>query len=213
MNFRTPWACRCVRSARTRNPVTERLAAFIVGEGNWLPTAMSTALIATAVLLFRVLFFGRNVSIPQRRRILAVMNLFTGVMLLVMGVGHLLAVTTKMLQGTLRGSPLVFYPIGVALVVPAWLIADNTRAILSADDVRLTVKLHAWMAATLGVLGIVNLPLAVPALCCLSYGLHKRQWLGWAIVAVMTIACTGLFVGGLIFMASGKTFEEFSATP
>ena len=29
----------------------------------------------------------------------------------------------------------------------------------------------------------------------------------------MAITCVGLFIGGLIFLASGRTFEEFSAMP
>ena len=41
------------------------------------------------------------------------MNLFVGVTLVVMGIGHLLAVTTKLLQGTLNGSPALLYLIGV----------------------------------------------------------------------------------------------------
>ena len=154
-----------------------RLAAFIVGEGNWLPIAMGAAFAAAAGSLFSL---GRT-SVPARRRILAAMNLFTGVMLLVMGFGHLLAVTTKILQGTLlRGSPLLFYPIGIAVVVPAWFVIRHTRAILAAADAaRSTVGLNVWMAVTLIVLGAVNLPLAIPALCNVGYALHKHRWTGW----------------------------------
>jgi hypothetical protein len=84
----------------------DRLAAFIVGEGNWLPIAMSVATIFAAAALRK---HGR----------LAAMNLFVGVMLLVMGGGHLLAVSTKLMQGTLNGSPAWLYLIGVVIVVPA----------------------------------------------------------------------------------------------
>ena len=189
--------------------MSDRLAAFIVGEGNWLPLAMGVAFIAAG----RLYFSASTTTVARRQWILAVMNLFTGVMLLVMGVGHLLAVTTKLLQGSLRGSPLLFYPIGIAIVIPAALIIRHTSTILSGDASRSTVKLNAWMAMTLGVLGIVNLPLAVPALCNIGYALHKRRWTGWAILAVLIVATVGLFAGGLIFMASGQTFEEFSARP
>jgi hypothetical protein len=182
------------------------MAAFVTGEGNWLPLAMGTAFIAIGVLFFAV----KGTAIAQRRLILSLMNLFTGVMLLVMGTGHLLAVTTKLLQGTLRGSAPLFFAIGIALVVPAWLIVRHTRAILAAADARSTVVFNAWMAITLAVLGIVNLPLAVPAVCNIGYALHRRRWVGWAIVAVDAVACIGLFIGGLIFLASGQTFEEFS---
>ena len=185
------------------------LAAFIVGEGNWLPLAMGIAFVAAGWLYFS----AATTTLTRRQWILAVMNLFTGVMLLVMGVGHLLAVTTKMLLETLRGSPLFFYPIGIAIVIPAWLIVRHTRSILSTDATRATVTLNGWMAITLGVLGIVNLPLAVPAFCTIGYALHKRRWAGWVFLAIAIVATVGLFAGSLIFMASGQTFEEFSAQP
>jgi hypothetical protein len=187
----------------------DRLAAFIVGEGNWLPLAMGAAFIGAGLLFVAI----KDTAIPTRQRILALMNLFTGVMLLIMGTGHLLAVTTKLLQGTLRGSAasaLLFYAIGIAVVVPAWFVVRHTRAILVTDAARTTVQLNAWMAITLAVLGIVNLPLAVPALCNIGYSLHRRRWVGWVLVGVAAIASVGLFVGGLIFMASGQTFEEFN---
>ena len=188
--------------------MSDRIAAFIIGEGNWLPLAMGTAFIAIGVLFVTV----KDTAIPLPRRILALMNLFTGVMLLVLGSGHLLAVTTKLLQGTLRGSALFFYVIGIAVVLPAWFVARHTRSILAAGDPRTTVKLNVWMAVTLAVLGLVNLPLAVPAFCNIGYSLHQRRWVGGAIVTVAVITCVGLFIGGLIFMASGQTFEEFSGS-
>jgi hypothetical protein len=188
--------------------VIEGLAAFIVGEGNWLPLAVGAALVASAAMSVTI----KQQPLPQRQRVLALMNLFTGVMLLVMGSGHLLAVTTKLLQGTLRGSAPLFYAIGIAIVVPAWLMVRHTPAILAAADAHTTVKLNAWMAITLGVLGVVNLPLAVPALCTIGYSLHRRRWVGWTFVTIGLIAGVALFIGGLIFMASGQTFEEFSTT-
>lgn len=186
--------------------MSERLAAFIVGEGNWLPLAMGSAFVASGALAFAI----RDTAVARRQRILALMNLFTGMMLLIMGFGHLLAVVTKQLQGTLRGSALLFYAIGIAIVVPASFIVTHTRTILTGADARSTVMLNAWMAVTLAILGLVNLPLAVPALSNIGYSLHRRGWVGWMMVAIMAIACLGLFIGGLMFMASGRTFEEFS---
>lgn len=182
------------------------IGRFITGEGNWLPLAMGAAAVSTGVLYFTI----ANSPVPRQRRVLALMNLFTGVMLLIMGSGHLLAVTTKLLQGTLRGSAFLFYLIGLAIVVPAASLVVHTRGILGGVEPRATVWLNAWMVITLGLLGLVNLPLTLPALCNIGYSLHRRRWVGWAIVAVAVVACTGLFVGGLIFMASGQTFEEFS---
>jgi len=187
----------------------ERMAAFIIGEGNWLPMAMGAGLAAAAAL---VLYRHRRAGLTGRRIILAAMNLFTGVMLAIMGFGHLLAVTTKLVMGTLDGSPFFFYAIGLAITAPSWLIIRHTRAILAdeGETARQTVRLNAWMAVTLGVLGLVNLPLALPALCNIGYSLHRRRWVGWTIVGVAVVAGVGLFIGGLVFMASGQTFEEFS---
>jgi hypothetical protein len=181
-----------------------RIAAFIIGEGNWLPLAMAIALAATGARWFTA---G---GASSRQRTLAAMNLFTGVMLFVMGCGHLLAVFTRQWQGTLRGSAVLFYAIGIAIVTPAALLIRQTKAILATDHALRTARLHFWMAATLAVLGLVNLPLAVPALCTIAYSLHRRRWAAWASVTIFVIACAGLFIGGVIFMASGQTFEEFS---
>ena len=182
-----------------------RIAAFIIGEGNWLPLAMVIALAATGAL-----WFTAGGGISSRQRTLAAMNLFTGVMLLVMGCGHLLAVVTRQLQGTLRGSPLLFYAIGIAIVMPAALLVRHTRAILATERALPTAWLHAWMAATLAALGLVNLPLAVPALCTIGYSRHRRRWAARASLSIFIVACAGLFIGGVIFMASGQSFEEFS---
>src|SRR5262245_36464316 len=111
----------------------DRLAAFIVGEGNWLPLAMSVAFVAAGWLHYSL----RRSAITQRQRILAVMNLFTGVMLLVMGIGHVLAVTTKVLTDTLaRNSPPVLYAIGLAILIPATLVIRHTRKIVNAGEMR-----------------------------------------------------------------------------
>ena len=96
------------------------LAQLIVNEGTWLPVAMSVALAATAWLFMR----HRRAS-PARLVITAAMNLFVAVTLAVMGAGHLLAVTVKLAQGTLQGSPWLLYPIGIAVSVPSWLLVRH----------------------------------------------------------------------------------------
>jgi hypothetical protein len=70
------------------------------------------------------------------------------------------------------------------------------------------------MAATLVGLGLVNLPLAIPALLNIAYSRHSRPAMGWLIVALAVLVNGGLFAGGLLFMLSGaRTFEEFRAMP
>ena len=185
----------------------DQLATAIVSENKWLPAAMAAAVVAVAVLMAR----QRGSGLPTTRLVMAAMNLFAGVMLATMGVGHVLAVTTKWLLGTLEGSPLVLYPIGIAVLAPSWLVIAHTRAILrSADAGRTTTGLNAWLAVTLMALGLHNLPLAAPALLNIGYRLHSRRAIGMAIVSVAVVFNVALFVGALMFMASGQSFEQFS---
>ena len=182
------------------------MAAFIVGEGNWLPMAMMAALLASAFVFLRA-----AAASTGRARVMATMNVFVGVMLAVMGLGHLLAVTVKVFDGTLRGSPLLLYPIGIAIVVPAAFIIRHTRHLIAGDDRGGAVKLHGWLAVTLVVLGLVNIPLALPALLCMAYAHHSRRFTGLAIVSAFALINGGLLIGGVLFLLSGaQTFEEFN---
>jgi hypothetical protein len=73
----------------------------------------------------------------------------------------------------------------------------------------MTLKLNAWLALTLLALGLHNLPLAAPALLNLGYHLHSRRVVGWAFVSLAVVVNVGLFIGSLIFLASGQSFEQF----
>jgi hypothetical protein len=174
-----------------------RLAAFITGEGHWLPLAMGLAFAMVSARWLR-----RPGS--ATRDVMDAMNLFVGVTLLVMGIGHLLAVTTKLLQDALNGSPALLYLIGVAIVVPAALIIGNTNHPRAA-------AYNGWMAVTLVVLGLINIPLAIPALLNIGYARHSRPRTRLAIVVAFVAVNLGLFAGGMMFLLSGaSTFEEFT---
>ena len=167
----------------------DRLAAFIVGEGNWLPVAMLVAAV--------------SVSAAWKHGRLASMNLFVGVMLLVMGVGHLLAVSTKLMQGTLNGRPALLFPIGVVIVVPALLLIRHYRTGQAGTY-------NAVMATVLVALGLINIPLAIPALLNIAYSRASKPRTRQLIVGAWVFVVTGLFIGGMMFMLSGAhTFEEF----
>lgn len=181
----------------------DRLLALIIDEAKWLPVAMGIAAVTVGMLV------ARHRTGERAHLVMAGMNLFAGVMLAVMGTGHMLAVTTKLLQGTLEGSPAVLYPIGVAVLVPASLMVAHTRAILADGGAR-TTMFNGWLAVTLAALGLHNLPLVAPLLLNIGYRLHQRRVVGWAIVSVAVFLNTGLFIGALIFMASGQNFEQFS---
>lgn len=184
------------------------VVAIILGEGTWLPVAMTAALAAVAALYAR-----HHAALPPRQLITAMMNLFAGVTLAIMGGGHLLAVTVRLVQGSLEGSPWLLYPIGIAVVVSSWLVARQTRHLVhAAADRQATIRLNAWLAATLVILGLVNIPLAMPPLLTIAYRVHARRAIGLAIVVTAVVVNAGLLIGGLVFMASGQTFEQFSGS-
>jgi len=185
----------------------DRVLALIVDEGKWLTASMGVALFCVLVVVAR-----HRADLPARRVVTAVMNLFFAVTIGVMAFGHLLAVSVKLATGTLQGSVPVVYAIGIVLAVPSWWLVVHTRALLAPDGgpAQKTLVLNAWLAVTLLALGIPNLPLALPALFNIGYQLHSRRFVGWAIVSLATVVQIGLFVGSLIFLASGQSFEQFS---
>ncbi len=187
--------------------MSQQITALIVDESKWLTAAMSFALLALIILLYR----HRHSTISSRYRILAAMNLFFGVTIGAMAFGHLLAVTTKLATGTLRGAFPVLYLIGIAIAVPSWWLILHTRKLLAGNEPygRTTLILNGWLGITLLALGIYNLPIAVPALFNIGYHLHSRRVVGWAILSLAVMVNTGLFVGSIIFFASGQSFEQF----
>jgi hypothetical protein len=184
------------------------LVASILDESRWLTASLACALVALALQAYR----HRRSQLAPRRRVTAAMCLFTGATIGTMAFGHLLAVTVKLALGTLAGSAAAFYAIGIALALPAgWLVAHSLALLDPARDPgRTTLALNAWLALTLLGLGIHNLPLAAPALLNIGYCLHRRSWVGWAVVAAAVVVSLGLFAGSLVFLASGRSFEEFS---
>ena len=186
----------------------EQLARLIVDESRWLPLSMGLAF----VVLSAVLYAHRRSAVPSQRRILAAMSLFFGVTIATMAFGHFLAVTTKLTMGTLRGSPFILYSLGAAIAIPSvWLVRHTLRTFAATEDQgRKSAALNGWLALTLAALGIHNLPLAAPGLLNVGYYAQSRKVLGWAIVGLAVALNVGLFVGSLVFLASGQTFEQFS---
>lgn len=186
----------------------DSLIALIVDESKWLPVSMGCALLTVAILLYR----GRHSDLTSRRRVMAAMNLFFGATIGIMALGHLLAVTTKRAIGTLEGSTLKLYVIGMVLAVPSWWLIHHATRILSsdADQGRTTLVLNAWLALTLVAFGMHNLPIAAPALFNIGYQLNSRRVVAWAILSMAIVVNVGLFIGSLIFFASGQSFEQFS---
>lgn len=186
----------------------ESLLALVVDEGKWLTSSMAIAVVAAGALWYR----SDAESMPDTVRILAAMNLMGGVIVATMAFGHLLAVSVKLAQGTLRdGSLLVFVAIGASLLIPSVLVVRHTSEILAPGrgHPRRTVALNGWLAGTLLAIGVHNLPLAALSLFTIAYQLHSGRLVGWAIVGIAAVATISLFAASLVFLASGQSFEQF----
>lgn len=96
--------------------MTERIVDLVLDESKWLSLAMLLAIIAVFIRISRQ-------GLSQRLRILEALNLFYGCMIGIMSFGHLLAVTVKASQGTLGGSLLILYALGLVLAIPSWWLA------------------------------------------------------------------------------------------
>jgi hypothetical protein len=185
----------------------DRIAAIIVDESKWLPISMTLAFLSLAILLYR----RRKSDLPARRKIVAGMNLFFAVTIGTMALGHFLAVSTKLALGSLENSPLRLYLIGIAFAFPSWWLIIHAASLFHSDQPpRRTIMLNAWLAVTLLALGITNLPLAAPAFFNIAYLLHTRRVTGLAILSFAVVFNVALFLGALLFLASGQSFEQFT---
>ena len=144
----------CVTKGKTS------LLDLLLNEDLWFPTATSIALVAAMVLALR----QRNRKISRRVKVVCGLNLFYGILIGIMGFGHLLAVTIKTVLGTLPAStnPWFVFPLGFAFAIPAWWLVGSVSGLSrNGEAIR-------WKAVALNVwLGIVLLlpgwPLAIPA--------------------------------------------------
>jgi hypothetical protein len=186
--------------------MVNQLVALIVDEGKWLALSMTFALFVVATLWYR--HAGER---DRRRLIAAAMNLFFALTIGTMAFGHLLAVTTKLLVGTLEGPALLLYVFGVVLAVPSWWLVHHAHRLFTADAPygTQTVVLNVWVGAILLALGLHNLPLAVPALFNVGYLRYSQPLMGRVMLGMAIVVNAALFAGALAFLASGQTFEQF----
>ena len=185
----------------------DRLLVLALDESKWLSTAMLLSIIAVTVLLRQ----QRRQGLAARLRILEALNLFYGCMIGIMSFGHLFAVTVKLIQGTLAGSPWMLYALGLVLAIPAWWLALRAGKFVKALErwgARM-LALNAWLGVCLLALGFHNWPLAGPAALNIAYQLHSKRAVGWAIVTVAIAGNLALFIGSMVFFASGQSFEQF----
>ena len=165
------------------------LAATIVDEGEWLPVSMGVAAVGVLILLLRHRRSNRN----ERALAAGAMSLFFALTIGMMAFGHLLAVTTMLAMGTLEGSLVVLYAIGVALGAPSWWLARHAPRLVSEEHASdKAVALNIWLGATLLALGLPNLPLAAPALFNVAYLRSSRRIVARAVVALTVVVNAAL---------------------
>lgn len=181
------------------------MTELILTEQYWMPAAMAVAFIAVAARLRA----DRHTA-STRLRSFRALTLFYGVMIGIMGSGHLIAVSLKAAQGTLQGSPVFLYSLGLSLAVPAWVLASMALRAGLEDPrgLRRTVGINTWLGLALMVFGPHNWPIAAPAALNIAYRFQSHRAVGIAIVIVAGVGYAALFAGALMFMASGQTFEE-----
>ena len=186
----------------------EWLLEAILTESRWLAVAMAGAALGVALSLWR----ARGVK-RDRGGVLSAMHLFYGSMIGIMGFGHLLAVSLELVLGQgLRTTPLVLYPIGLVLALPAGALALRGWRFRGRSDPspRWAMALNGFVGLALLALGPHNAPLAVPALLNILCGVVRQRAVAWAIVGVAVVGYAFLFAGALIFFVSGQSFEQFS---
>jgi len=179
----------------------------IVDESKWLTASLGVAFLAVALMTIR----SRS-AVAGRQQALAAMSLFFALTVGTMAFGHLLAVSVKLVLGTLEGSTANHYLIGVALAVPSWWLVEHTPQLLAPGGPRqtaTTLRLHVWVVATLLVMGLHNLPLAAPGLVTIAYAMQSRRVVSWVLAGLFVAINLVLFIGSLVFLASGQTFEQF----
>jgi len=186
----------------------ERLLDAILTESRWLAVAMAAATLGVALSFWRTRGSNRD-----RGSVLSAMHLFYGLMIGVMGFGHLLAVSLELLLGQgLRTTPLLLYPIGLVLALPAGALALRGWRFRGRSDPspRRAMALNGFVGLAVIALGPHNAPLAVPALLNILFGVVRQRAVAWAIVAVAVVGYALLFAGALVFFISGQSFEQFS---
>ena len=122
--------------------MAQAIVELVLDEGKWLFASMLLSILVVVASLRQ-----KRAHVPYRVEILRAMNLLYGCMIGTMAFGHLLAVTVKMIQGTLEGSWLILYPLGLVLAVPAWWLVFRVMR-YAAEEARYgnrMVALNAWL--------------------------------------------------------------------
>ena len=140
-------------------------------EEPWLLLATTLGLIAVLALIIRL----RRQQLSTRATITSALNLFFGLWIGIMGAGHLFAVTSKSLLGTLPPNIHLWIaiPFGFAIAVPGWWLVASLRALARQENParKRAMALNGW-------LGLVLVIPAVPLVVLPAVNLALLAWQG-----------------------------------
>ncbi len=130
----------------------------ILKDETWLAVATSLGLLAILAMILR----QRRQQRSKWTIVAGALNLFLGLWIGIMGLGHLVAVTIRAVQGTLPASVHLWIaiPLGFALAVPGWWLTALVRGILAGDQRarRRALWLNAWLIVVTATAGAGPVP-------------------------------------------------------
>ena len=135
------------------------MVELILKDETWVVAATSLGLLAILAMILR----QRQQQRSKWAIVAGALNLFFGLWIGIMGLGHLVAVTIKAVQGTLPANVdlWIAIPLGFALAVPGWWLTTLIRGLLAGDSSsrRKAMWLNAWLATVSAVAGAGPVPL------------------------------------------------------
>ena len=134
------------------------MVELILKDETWVAVASSLGLLAILAMILR----QRRHQQSKWTIVVGALNLFFGLWIGIMGLGHLVAVTIKAVQGTLPANVHLWIaiPLGFALAVPGWWLTALIRGLLAGDkrSRRRAMWLNAWLATATAAAGAGPVP-------------------------------------------------------
>jgi hypothetical protein len=154
--------------------------------------------IAVAAVIALAVAWSRR-GAPRRLVIAASLHLSHACLFGLMGLGHLVAVSIEMARGTLEGSPWLLYPLGLALFVPAALIAATAPRLRTAGPSarRRLAVLDASILLFLTALG-PSAVLGIPAALNLLHLASARRAVERAVLVLSGLFYLAIFAASLV---------------
>ena len=146
---------------------------LLLKEESWLLVATTSAVLAVVALVIQT----RRRHAPPMIIVASALSLFWGLWIGIMGTGHVFAVTTKSILGTLPPGIHLWFaiPFGFAMAIPGWWLVANTRGLTREEQSawKRAILLNGWL--TLVVIAHLPLPLVAGLNVILLAIIGKRK--------------------------------------